>query len=160
MRRTNILNGHKCCIGGVARERHAAAWWSLSGLKFFLLFFQSKFVISGQRFVEAAQNAVGFTNRFLETVLVPSRLYKSYFFEAARKPPETEEHRWLVQPPLKSFYIAVVVRIKVTHYVLTPYLCAQITTLYVSGVLNTVLSSEHQKEILRYIYNHQVRLFY
>ncbi|KAL5660011.1 hypothetical protein ACJX0J_027136, partial [Zea mays] len=30
-----------------------------------------------------------------------------------------------------------------------------ITTLYVSGVLNTVLSSEHQKEILRYIYNHQ-----
>lgn len=105
-------------------------------------------MISGQRFVEAAQNAVGFTNRFLETVLVPSRLYKSYFL------------RRLVQPPLKSFYIAVVVRIKVTHYVLTPYLCAQITTLYVSGVLNTVLSSEHQKEILRYIYNHQVRLFY
>ncbi|OQU83223.1 hypothetical protein SORBI_3005G092500 [Sorghum bicolor] len=30
-----------------------------------------------------------------------------------------------------------------------------IITLYVSGVLNAVLSSEHQIEILRYIYNHQ-----
>lgn len=157
MRRTNILNGHKCCIGGVARERHAAAWWSLSGLKFFLLFFQSKFVISGQRFVEAAQNAVGFTNRFLETVLVPSRLYKSYFL---RRLENHLKRKSIGGWSNRSFYIAVVVRIKVTHYVLTPYLCAQITTLYVSGVLNTVLSSEHQKEILRYIYNHQVRLFY
>ncbi|PUZ44468.1 hypothetical protein GQ55_8G101900 [Panicum hallii var. hallii] len=30
-----------------------------------------------------------------------------------------------------------------------------IITLYVTGVVNTVLSPEHQKEILRYIYNHQ-----
>ncbi|TKW38071.1 hypothetical protein SEVIR_1G089900v4 [Setaria viridis] len=30
-----------------------------------------------------------------------------------------------------------------------------IITLYVSGALNTVLSSEHQKEIRRYLYNHQ-----
>nr|AYV65359.1 2,3-oxidosqualene cyclase [Oryza rufipogon] len=30
-----------------------------------------------------------------------------------------------------------------------------IITLHVSGVLNTVLSSEHQKEMRRYIYNHQ-----
>jgi hypothetical protein len=36
--------------------------------------------------------------------------------------------------------------------------CAQIITLYVTGVVNTVLSPEHQKEILRYIYNHQARL--
>ncbi|KAJ1276850.1 hypothetical protein BS78_05G247700 [Paspalum vaginatum] len=28
-------------------------------------------------------------------------------------------------------------------------------TIYVSGVLNTILSSEHQKEMRRYIYNHQ-----
>ncbi|KAI5009251.1 hypothetical protein ZWY2020_010364 [Hordeum vulgare] len=30
-----------------------------------------------------------------------------------------------------------------------------ITTLYVTGALNTVLSLEHKKEMLRYIYNHQ-----
>ncbi|KAG8058086.1 hypothetical protein GUJ93_ZPchr0002g24799 [Zizania palustris] len=30
-----------------------------------------------------------------------------------------------------------------------------IITLYVTGALNTVLSSEHQKEIRRYLYNHQ-----
>ncbi|KAL6865277.1 hypothetical protein ACP4OV_016428 [Aristida adscensionis] len=30
-----------------------------------------------------------------------------------------------------------------------------IITLYASGALNTVLSSEHQKEICRYLYNHQ-----
>jgi len=40
-----------------------------------------------------------------------------------------------------------------------PNPCAQIITLYVSGVVNTVLSPEHQKEMLRYIYNHQARLF-
>lgn len=32
--------------------------------------------------------------------------------------------------------------------------------LYVTGALNTVLSLEHQKEIRRYIYNHQASLHY
>ncbi|XP_068641549.1 cycloartenol synthase 2-like [Aristolochia californica] len=30
-----------------------------------------------------------------------------------------------------------------------------IITLYITGALNTVLSSEHQKEMIRYLYNHQ-----
>ncbi|GJN18967.1 hypothetical protein PR202_gb06189 [Eleusine coracana subsp. coracana] len=34
---------------------------------------------------------------------------------------------------------------------------AMIIVLYVSGALNTVLSAEHQKEIRRYLYNHQAR---
>jgi hypothetical protein len=29
---------------------------------------------------------------------------------------------------------------------------------YLSGSLNTVLSSDHKKEIIRYIYNHQVSM--
>jgi hypothetical protein len=44
--------------------------------------------------------------------------------------------------------------VKVTHYI---FYFTQIITLYVSGALNTALSSEHQKEIRRYLYNHQVR---
>lgn len=32
----------------------------------------------------------------------------------------------------------------------------QVMALYVTGGLNTVLSPEHQKEIKRYLYNHQV----
>jgi cycloartenol synthase len=35
-----------------------------------------------------------------------------------------------------------------------------IITLYVTGALNTVLSSEHQKEIRRYLYNHQARIHF
>ena len=31
--------------------------------------------------------------------------------------------------------------------------------LYITGALNTVLGPEHRKEIIRYIYNHQVELF-
>jgi cycloartenol synthase len=37
-------------------------------------------------------------------------------------------------------------------------LFTQLITLYVTGALNTVLSSEHQKEIRRYLYNHQARI--
>lgn len=32
----------------------------------------------------------------------------------------------------------------------------QVMALYVTGALNAVLGPEHQKEIIRYIYNHQV----
>ncbi|OVA00042.1 Prenyltransferase/squalene oxidase [Macleaya cordata] len=31
----------------------------------------------------------------------------------------------------------------------------QVIALYITGALNAVLSSEHQREICRYIYNHQ-----
>jgi len=48
---------------------------------------------------------------------------------------------------------------KLSNSSMFPNPCAQIITLYVSGVVNTVLSPEHQKEMLRYIYNHQARLF-
>jgi len=35
----------------------------------------------------------------------------------------------------------------------------QIMVVYLSGSLNTVLSSDHKKEIIRYIYNHQVSIY-
>lgn len=34
----------------------------------------------------------------------------------------------------------------------------QVIALYITGSVNDVLSSQHQKEIIRYIYNHQVLL--
>jgi hypothetical protein len=36
-----------------------------------------------------------------------------------------------------------------------PCMCLQIFAMYVTGSLNTVISGEHRREILRYIYNHQ-----
>lgn len=37
--------------------------------------------------------------------------------------------------------------------------CVQVIALYVTGALNAVLSPQHQTEIIRYMYNHQVNIF-
>lgn len=56
-----------------------------------------------------------------------------------------------VPPPLQAFLSGTAVLRHHRHL-----LPAQVITLYVSGALNTALSREHQAEIRRYLFNHQV----
>jgi cycloartenol synthase len=58
----------------------------------------------------------------------------------------------LAEQFIKNFFTSY---LELTHCILS---FTQLITLYVTGALNTVLSSEHQKEIRRYLYNHQARI--
>lgn len=40
------------------------------------------------------------------------------------------------------------------------YIYFQVMALYITGSLNAVLGTEHQKEIIRYLYNHQVYVYH
>jgi len=50
---------------------------------------------------------------------------------------------------------------KILYIILLFYLhqTSQIISIYSTGHLDSVISEEHRKEILRYLYNHQVHLF-
>ena len=36
------------------------------------------------------------------------------------------------------------------------YMCPMLICIYIMGIMDTILSREHKKEMLRYVYNHQV----
>ena len=44
----------------------------------------------------------------------------------------------------------------ISKNIIVHILSFQVIALYISGTLNTILSEEHRKEMIRYFYNHQV----
>jgi len=72
-------------------------------------------------------------------------------------PPKIGTGKHLILDYEEKYVSCFLVYMKANNRVLS---FTQIIALYVTGALNTVLSSEHQKEIRRYLYNHQARIHF